>query len=374
MEGQAQLDSKELQTTDEIDLLAFLSPLIARWKLLLAVTLLGAVSGFVISKVLPKTYQSSATIYVQQSGGVSFLRDLPIPIGSSGGTSSGYLLSLLQSSTLSKIVSDRLKVEKNPNYMANCVNIQENKNGSITVLAKAHDPKLAADIVNTMLDNLSSLVVTASKRKAEFIAQKIEETTRNLSRAEDRLKDFMEKNDVTAVEEDAKSLIQQSAELDAKLLSVNQELESVKSELGNVGDLNTLVDQEVRKRSLESARDYVVKKREEMRARISKLPAVGAQYARLQRDVMVLSKTYELLVEQYQIASITRKGEDGDYQIIDRAKPNRKKIAPRTTVNTALGGMLCFFITAMSISVRISADKYKTRYKGVTGRRTVEHV
>ena len=104
------MDNNELRTTDEIDLLAFLSPLIARWKLLFAVTLLGFVAGFFYSRSLPKTYQSSATIYVQQSGGTSILRGLPFAIGSSGGTSSGYLLTVLQSSKLSKIVGDRLKL------------------------------------------------------------------------------------------------------------------------------------------------------------------------------------------------------------------------------------------------------------------------
>lgn len=370
------MDSKELQTTDEIDLIAFMTPLFAHWKLLAAVTLLGAVAGFAISKVLPKTYQSSATIFVQQSSGMTnIFRDLPFATGSSsGGTSSGYLLTVLQSATLSKIVNRRLHIYHNKNYMPNGLNIQENKNGSITLSAKAHDPKLAANIVNTMLDSLGSLVITQSKRKTDFISQKLDETTRNLSRAEDRLKDFLEKNDVAAIDEDTRSLIQQMAEMDSRLLSVDQELEGVKSELANAAELNSLVDLEVRKRSLESSRDYVLKQREELRVKMSKLPSVAAQYARLQRNVTVLSKTYELLVEQYQLANITRKGEDGDYQIVDRAEPNRVKIAPRTTVNTALGGMLCFFIAAMAISVRVTTDKHKARYRGVTGRRTPERV
>src|SRR4030067_1216828 len=111
------------------------------------------------------------------------------------------------------------------------------------------------------------------------------------------------------------------AELDGRALGVEVQLREIESELANSGELNALVQLEVRKKALQESKQFLDARIEEIQRSMGELPVVTLRYARLQRNVVVLSKTYELLTEQYQLATISQHGEDGDYQIIDRARP-----------------------------------------------------
>ncbi|MCX6343910.1 MAG: Wzz/FepE/Etk N-terminal domain-containing protein [Armatimonadetes bacterium] len=370
------MESRENYHNDEIDLIDYFAPLIARWKLLLVASLLGAIAMFAYSRSLPKVYQSSATIYVQQSSGASsLLRNLPISLPTSGGGSSGYLVTLLQSDSLLRQVSaqydlphnwgmvgkKRLNEDETIELFCNNLAVSENKGGSITIKLKAYSPDLAAKIINTMLDNLESLMVTSSKKKIAFISEKLTDTSRDLDRAEQKLTKFLENNNVTLIDEETRAWIQQMGVLEGNILELDTQLQSIKSELNSEGNLDILVSQEVKRKSLESSREFVAKKRDELTAKLANLPAMATKYAQLQREIMVLSKTYELLTEQYQMARITQKGEDGDYQIIDRARPNNKKIAPRVMLNTAIGGIITFLFVAVLINLNSAFSKRKPR-------------
>ena len=54
------------------------------------------------------------------------------------------------------------------------VKVADDKSGTITITAQMSSPQKAADVANTMLDNLGTLVVTGSHRKADFIASQAE--------------------------------------------------------------------------------------------------------------------------------------------------------------------------------------------------------
>jgi len=349
------LESNEIRTSDEIDLIQVLAPLTARWKLLLVIGFLGCVGGFLYSRTLPRIYASSATIYVQQAqGAAGVLRNLPVAlVSSSGGTSYGYILTLLRSESLRNLAIKNLKLLDNQKFtygekltdiqalgrLSKMVWVLDGKDGSIALGAETRDPELAANIVNTMVDGLGKLVQTASTRKANFIEHKLNTTSNDLARAEEEMSKFMETHDVAMIDEQTKGMIQQLGELDIRLLDLDAKLQSLDSDLTNEGDLNRLVDKEVERKSLEQSRNYIVGERDKLKAQLDKLPEVGTQYARIQRKITVLDKTFEMLTEQYQLARITQKGEDGDYQVIDRAWPNLHKVAPKTISVCLMGGI-----------------------------------
>jgi len=349
------LESNEIRTSDEIDLIQVLAPLTARWKLLLVIGFLGCVGGFLYSRTLPRIYASSATIYVQQAqGAAGLLRNLPVSLGSSsGGTSYGYILTLLRSESLRNLAIKNLNLLDNQKFtygekltdiqalgrLSKMVSVLDGKDGSIALGAETRDPELAANIVNTMVDGLGKLVQTASTRKANFIEHKLNTTSNDLARAEEEMSKFMETHDVTMIDEQTKGMIQQLGELDIRLLDLDAKLQSLDSNLTNEGDLNRLVDKEVERKSLEQSRNYIAGERDKLKAQLDKLPEVGTQYVRIQRKITVLGKTFELLTEQYQLARITQKGEDGDYQVIDRAWPNLRKVAPKTIPICLMGGI-----------------------------------
>lgn len=351
----AELETKEQETDELVDLSGLVLPLFERWKLILLLTLIGAAVAFGISRMIPKTYVAKALVYPKQSDTTSqLLRGLPILVGGSDRSYSGYILTLLQSETLLGSVADKLHLNTRRDFtfgkslkpeevlerLRKQITVVENKNGSIQIAVKAANPYLAAAIANSMLDRLDKMVVRTSRRKVDFISQKLEETTRDLQKAEDEMLAFQERHDIAAIEEQTTGLIDQLTELDGRLLVIDVELEEVRSRLANAGELNSLIDDQVRQKALEASRNRIVEARSRLQEKMLTLPSVAVKYGRLKRRIAVLSKTFELLTEQYQLARITQQGEDGDYQIIDRARPKTKKVAPRTLVNTVAGGFL----------------------------------
>lgn len=327
--------------------------------------MVAALGVFVYSKLSPRIYESNATIYAQNGSSMaSFLSNLPISI-STGATGNNYLLTVLKSDTLAISTIDDMKLRTNPLFAGDehmslqealekfreNVHAKEGKSGGIVLSVRAKDPRLAADIANRMLDGLQSAIVTSSKRKVAFISGKLSQTSDDLEEAEDAMQRFMETNQVASLTDETKSLVDQLSALDGKLLEQDVEIKSVNAELASAGNLDSLVDLEVRSQALQSSRDYMVKKRDDLRARLKTLPSVATKYARLQRRIAVLSKTFELLTEQLQLARITQQGEDGQYQIVDRARPNPKKVAPRVLVNTLVAGIGAFVIIAFAVTV-----------------------
>lgn len=358
------METKERETDELVDFSGLVWPLFERWKLILLFALVGAAVGFGISRIIPKTYVAKALVYPKQSDTSSqLLRGLPISIGSDR-SYSGYILTLLQSETLLSSVADKLHLSAQRDFtfgkslkpeevlerLRKQITVVENKNGSIQIAVKAANPYLAATIANSMLDRLDKMVIRTSRRKVDFILQKLEETTRDLQKAEDEMLAFQERYDVTAIEEQTTGLIDQLTGLDGRLLVIDVELEEVRSRLANSGELNSLIEDQVRQKALEASRKRIVEARSRLQEKMLALPSVAVKYGRLKRRIAVLSKTFELLTEQYQLARITQQGEDGDYQIIDRARPKTKKVAPRTLVNTAAGGFLGGLLGAVIVT------------------------
>lgn len=367
------LESKECQYDETLDLSTLVAPLLSRWKLLLLFLLLGCAVGFTATRFVPKTYQSTAVIFAKQSRSSDLMRSLPIPLISSSGGTSGYFTAILQSQTCLRRVITRLDLPNNPVFtrgkkmttdevikrLEKTVDVKDNKSGSTNIAVKAWSPRLAADIANAMVETLGGLVVRTSKRKADFIAARLDETTRDLRNAEDEMQHFAEKTDVASIDEQTKDMVRELGELDGRLVSLDVELEEVSSRLSNSGELESLVDLEVRKKAIESSRSVVSAKRAELQDKLESIPGVAANYGRIQRKIMVLSSTFEILTQQYQMERITQQGEDGDYQIIDRARPNMKKVAPRTMVSIASGGMLGMVLGAFVASAGAGRRKYK---------------
>ncbi|OFX14212.1 MAG: hypothetical protein A2Z18_08005 [Armatimonadetes bacterium RBG_16_58_9] len=348
----------------EVDLGDVASRLWTKWKVLAISTLIAAALAYGVSRIMPKTYESRATIYVQQEGlSGRLLSDLPISIASPGNSSSGYIVALLESDTmLTKVISD-LNLTRRTDYsgskgmsssalmkrLRETVRFGQGKSGRIDIAAKARKRELAAEIANSFLDNLGALVTTRSMSKARFISEKLADISEKLQTAEGKLLQFQEENDVNSISEETAGMISKLAELDGRALGVEVQLREIESELANSGELNALVELEVRKKALQESKQFLDARIEEIQRSMGELPVVTLRYARLQRNVGVLSKTYELLTEQYQLATISQHGEDGDYQIIDRARPVDEPVSPRAMLNAAIGGVLGFFASAFLV-------------------------
>jgi uncharacterized protein involved in exopolysaccharide biosynthesis len=360
---------------EEIYLSDLLAPVFAKWRLVLVVALLGAAIGMCFGLRGPRKYESTATIYVQQSSPMGGLRtNLPISLGSAlGGSSTGYYTTVLQSESMLRSTMDRISLLRQPSFtqgkrmsrkealreLRSSVTVRDNKNGSIVISAKWTSPDLPALVANGILDCLSETVTGNSSKRVHFIGRKLAETTRLLDEAQDRLLDFQKKSGVPVLEEEGKRLMDELSKLDGQLLLLDVDLMEIRSDLGNARDLDTLVEREIKKRGIESSRDYVLKTREATLSQLNGLPDVASKYIRLERDLTVLSKTFELLTQSYELARIEQQGEGGDYQVIDRARPADRPLPRGAGVKTVMGGFVGFLIAAFAVSSAAHSRKRK---------------
>jgi len=184
----------------------------------------------------PKIYEAKTVILLpQQSGSTSALsalaQSLPISLGIPlSSTPSANMVAILKSRSAAEYVFKKLKLEgyfKAKNYedaleqLMKSIKVTTNdKENTITLTAEAKDPKLAADIANTYVEALSninaSLGVYTAKRTKEFLEKQIERVKKDLEQAENRLKEFQEKNLIFDVNDEAKAVVDALAKLESE--------------------------------------------------------------------------------------------------------------------------------------------------------------
>ncbi len=348
---------------DEIYLSDLFAPVLAKWKTVAGITLIGALIGLVFALASPRLYESSATLYVQQSSPSSSLAaGLGLAgIGPLGGNPVAYYTTILDSNTLLRRTVLRLRLLKNPTFtrgehmslqeaveqLRDRVKIKDNKNGRVDITTRWRSAGLSANIINTMLDLLDEMVFVSSRRKVDYLGSKLQETSKALRKAEDELRRYQQNTGVPVIEEEAKRVLAQMSALDAQILTLDVGLEAANSELANAGDLDALIQQEIRKRGLESSRNYVLQRKEQLMSELNRLPAVACEYVRLERNVAVLTKIYQILTERYQSARIDEQGEGGGYQLIDRATPADEPMPRGVVVKMLVGGFAAFLFACV---------------------------
>lgn len=332
--------------------------LLSRWKRVALITFLGACVGLAISLIAPKKYESSATVYVHSSnlGNASAAADM-LGISMGGGSSSEYLLSVLDSRPLKTLVkahlrpddAARLELDEKP-LPVKVTN--DSRKGSLVLVCRTYSPELSATIINLMLDNLGKVVVSSSRRKSDYFAKRLDETQVELDKAGEALRRFEETHNIAMLTDDTRSAIDKLSNLEADLMKQNASIKSIDSELVNSADPEALVALKVRRRSEQSSRDYLAAQTDKLRKQISAMPAVAQQYAIRERRIAVLQKTFEMLSERYETSALSPVGEDGDYEVIERAEPVMRPASPKKSWSAIAGGVMAFLLTCCVLYVR----------------------
>ncbi|MGB9788558.1 MAG: GumC family protein [Dictyoglomus turgidum] len=221
---------------DEISLAELFYIIWKRKILIITLFIVFITVALIYSLLAPKIYEAKTVILLpQQSGSTSALsalaQSLPISLGIPlSSTPSANMVAILKSRSAAEYVFKKLKLEgyfKAKNYedaleqLMKSIKVTTNdKENTITLTAEAKDPKLAADIANTYVEALSninaSLGVYTAKRTKEFLEKQIERVKKDLEQAENRLKEFQEKNLIFDVNDEAKAVVDALAKLESE--------------------------------------------------------------------------------------------------------------------------------------------------------------
>lgn len=295
-----------------------------------------------------------------QMGGLTGLAD------TFGGKSKADLyVTMLKSDTLKDAIIDRFKLMEvyDAQYRMSAYRELEGntkialgkKDGVITISVDDKDPTRAAQIANAYVSELERLTVSlntaSAKNNSSYLEKRIAETRADLSKAEDALKAFQSKNKTISVTEQTKATIEGVAQLRAQLAV--QEVQ-----LGTLSRQFTDNSQEVK--TVKSAIANMKSQIAELEGRgngSSSLPNLGVapdlaqKYVRLMREFKIQEAVLEMLVKQYEMASLSETKDVSPLQVIQVAKtpevksrPKRSMIVLLTTFTTAFFMVLLAFI------------------------------
>ena len=373
---------------DNPDLFDYLA-LIWKWRRLVFGMAIGSmVVAAVVSLVMPKIYEATATILPPVQSGQGGMgtaaaaaaaaaavqaQTLGIWFPTTPATPIDLFLAMLNSQTIaaelvkqhnltayfeSENEEEVIKALKGSTKIATTVE------KVITVTVEAQNPQLAADLANgfvSELDKLNrSLAVGKASQHRRFIERRLAEGQADLAEAETKLAEFQTRNKAVALPEQASAAIKAAAEVQARISATEVHMEVLQTYLApeNPEMLRLKSEQAELKRQLhllESGKEGKgMLPGDRLHPAFITVPSLGMEYAKLLRDVKVQEMVFAMLTNQFEQAKIEEMRDTPTVQILDRAKPPARKSKPKIKQNMMIAGLLGMF-TGIFIAYVIEA-------------------
>jgi len=243
---------------DEIDLREYIQVVIKRRKLIIGIFLIAVITAAMVSLLLPKVYQASATIMLMPSTvrvAVSPSRHLLDPETTKIG---GYVeqkltisipthKALLKSNAVLERVMNKLKLEGGLNEdltlegLSRKLEVEDTKETNILQLAvKDKDPSLAKDIVNLWANEYAqyslAMITGEVKGSGKFVEDQFKLVKGNLVKAEQAVKNFDVKERLSLMEIGLIEDVNQLESHYAKVYTLGFELDEKKSLLQKINN------------------------------------------------------------------------------------------------------------------------------------------
>lgn len=214
------------------------------------------------------------------------------------------------------------------------------KTGVYILKIKDSDPELAKSVLNTLMEvhvqNNIQRNSAETEKTLEFLKSKLPDIKAELETAEQKLNDYQIQAESINVTAEAKSLLNQVVELE-KSISVLQ-LKKADIERKFKPEHPNFQAWSVQMRKLEE-------RKQELDARIGKLPVTQQDVVRLTRDVKVGNEIYLDMLSNIQELNILRAGTVGNVRVVDNAivditnpvEPRKRLIV---AISLFMGGVL----------------------------------
>ena len=361
----------------QVTLLDYWNVLWKRRRLLGGLFGLAVTAALIISLLLPKIYESTATLLPQlesnEMGGLGALlsatgagsaaQSLGISLPGAPATPVDLFVAILKSRIMADEAISRFKLmdvyqtktlEETRRRLQDDTRISVTKEKVIKVTVEATSAQLAADLANFYVSNLDHLNQTLSISKAghnrQFVEQRLTQTKVNLVKAEEGLRDFQTKNKTVAVEAQSKAMIEAAAHLQAQIAAQEVQVEVMNTYLSHdnpqMMPMRSRLE-ELRKQLylMESGKGGKgMLPGDRLHPAMITVPLLALDYGRLMRELKVQETLYALLTSQFEQAKLAEARDTPTVQVLDHAVPAEKKSKPITSLNMLIAGFLSLFI------------------------------
>lgn len=228
-----------------------------KW-LITAVLILALVSSYFITAQMQRIYQTSTLVMVQtESGPENLFSDQISFIGENDKLLNTYSRIITSRRILDDVIKDiDLRNEEGELISTGALkqNISVQSGGDtdlLTVQVNYHDPELARDIANSIIENMQQTTQELNRASlqgaSEFIDEQLEETQARLLNLEDDLLNYREDKDIVMPETQGENLLNRYTELEANYTEADLSsreaqlsLDEISSELAEVDKAETI--------------------------------------------------------------------------------------------------------------------------------------
>ena len=361
--------------------------------------------------LIPKQYKSTASIMPPDSSGSGSLM-LAALFGHSGSTGSSGLgglgslangllgmhsstalyTGLLHSGTITGHILDRFNLQHvyRKRYRVDAVKhlvrltkvTEDKKSGVLTITVEDTDRVRARDIAQAYLDELNQLVVrtntSSAHRERVFIQNRLTSVKADLEKAQLALAAFSSTHTTIDIKEQTRAMVDASAKLQAQLLIDQSELGSLQQIYGSgnirvraaearIGmlqkQLNTMSGKstplpadgggDAEANSADSGANATLDTSstdtDELYPSLRQIPRLAVPYADLYRRVRVEESIFEMLTQQYELASVEEAKDIPIVSVIDAPGIAEKKAFPPRALLT----LLLTFLALAAVSAHI---------------------
>jgi len=341
------------------------------------ITMLSVSAGIimgVVSLLMPKYYESTATLLPQieakdsgglgallAAGGASTSQTMGIVVPGLPTSSTDVFMAILKS----RVMADDLirqfdllslyqvkTMQDARDALDGATRITLNKEKVIKITVEARDPQLAAAMANFYASNLDRLNRTLNVTKAgenrKFLERNLAEAQVNLQKAEEALKEFQTKNRTFAVETQAKAMIEAVATLQGQITAQEVQLQVMSTYLSpdnpEFARVRSGIDELKRQvRLLESGKSAkLTVPPERPQHGMTHVPALALEYGRLLREVKVQETVVGMLTGQYEQAKMAETRDSAIVQVLDAGVPADRKSRPKVLLNSLVAGVAAF--------------------------------
>jgi len=368
----------------EINILAVMQVLVKRKMVIIITCSVAIVASVIYSLTLPNIYSATAKVLPPQKeagGGVSAL------LGQAGGLAglvagglgggSDLFVAILKSRSVGDAVINRLDLTKvykaqtldaARSSLDGAVKIQAGKDGIITITAEDKDPKRAAQLANTFIQELGKTTVRLNLSKAGterlFLEKRLDLVKKDLLAAEEDLKSFSQRNKIVLVESQAGAAITGIARLKSEIASKEVQLAVLRGTRTKDSPEVKALQTAITRMNAELGNSVGSGGDGGGIPSIGNVPGIGLEYKRKVRDMKTQEAILEQLTKQYEIAKLSEAKDSSSFQVLDDAVVPVYKSKPRRSLVVLFSTMIAFFASLLTVFVleyleRMSDDDRK---------------
>lgn len=371
------MESRELEA-EKVNIYSYLTVLVG-YRRFIFLNLVGVcLIVAIISLLLPSWYRATTTI-LPPGGEALGLAAASSLLGTASGLATSFSLPFM--ATPSDVIAAILKsrsvgeaVVQKENLMEayktkslenalrelfSHVSVKVTQEGLISLSYEDKDRIRASNVANRFVEELDRINRETSSSQAKnarmFIEERLTQTQKELTRAEENLRRFQEENKTILLNEQMKAAIEKAADLKAQMVSSEIDLNVLSKTLSfshpQIKSLRSRINEI--KKQLEilqlGNQEEDSEGKTVLDVPFAEVPSLSLKLARLVREVKIQEGIFGLLTQQYEQYKIQETKDTPTIQILDRAVPPERRAKPKRALLVGLSGILSIFASLVFI-------------------------